>query len=205
MIHHIIIADDHSLILDGFEQTVLKYLPGARISKAKDKSTLFELLATTPADVLFQDIKFGKHDARDFIKEIKDKYPTLKIVIISTLADEQTVNAMLKQGIDGYISKTDDSTEVLNVFEKLITNERYLSSGVRKTGTHHTPAQQVFLTARERQVLSHIINGKTTKEIGSIMCLSDKTIEIHRSNLFIKFDVKNVAILVKKAIYEGYS
>lgn len=201
---NIIIADDHSLIQDGFERIVLSHFPLSVVHKAKDKPTLLEVLKDHPADILFQDIKFGANDARDFIKTIKEQYPQLKIIIISTLADELTINTLLKQGVDGYISKTDDSSELLAAFEKLDKGEQYLSPEIKNTGIQKVTTTSVFLTERERQILSYIINGKTTKEIAALVFLSYKTIEIHRSNLFLKFDVKNVAALVKKAIFEGF-
>jgi len=205
MIQKIIIADDHSLILDGFENIIHSHFPDITIYRVKDKLSLFELLRTHKIDLLFQDIKFGKHDARDFIKELKQEFQDLKIIMISTLNDQNTIQMLLKQNINGYISKADDSAEIIKAINQISSGQKYLSSGIKNTHFHFTPSNEIFLTVREKEILSLIINGFTTKEIANQLFLSDKTVEVHRSNLFMKFDVKHVAALVKKAIYAGYS
>lgn len=201
MIKNVIIADDHSLILDGFEKTLHKYRPELKIFKARNRSGLMKILAENPMDVLFQDVKFGTSDARDFMAEIRQNYPRLKILAISTFNDQATVKILVKQGIDGYISKTDDSRELLAALESLEKGEMYISPEVRKSAS---PAEELSLTSGERKVLSLIVEGLTTREIAETIHLSEKTVEIYRSNLLVKFDVRNVATLVKKAIFEGF-
>lgn len=201
MIKHIVIADDHSLILDGFEKALQKFRPHLQILKAKSKTGLMNLLAENPVDVLFQDVKFGSSDARDFMEELRKMYPDLKIIVISTFNDQATVKALIKQGVYGYISKTDDSRVLFEALECVERGELYLSPDVKMTATY---ADELSLTSGERKVLSLISEGLTTREIAARVYLSEKTVEIYRSNLLVKFDVRNVAALVKKAIYEGF-
>ncbi len=201
MIENVAIADDHSLILDGFEKILQRDRPDLKIFKVKNKPGLMKVLAENRVDVLFQDVKFGAFDARDFIEEIRRHYPKLKILIISTFNDQTTVKALFKQGVDGYISKADDSKELLAALESMERGETFFSPEVKRT---NTTTIGLSLTSGERKVLLLIMEGFTTRQIAGKVHLSEKTIEIYRSNLLVKFDVRNVAALVKRAIYEGF-
>lgn len=202
----ILIADDHSLIIDGFITVLKNQDPSISCYKATDKLELFEILKTHSIDILFQDIMFGKSDARDFIKEIKENYPKLKIIIISSLADENTVNTLFKQDVDGYLLKSDPKEEIFRALESIKKEEKFISKGLVNNGNQNLirQKQNILLTPREKEILSLILQEKTTKEIAELVFLSEKTVENHRTNLFIKFDVKNLAGLVKKAILEGF-
>lgn len=204
----IAIIDDHELILDGFANAVLQAFPNSFILTASDEYGLFELLERHKIDILFLDIRLRRSDARDFMKKIRTGYPSLKIIIISSLSDLPTIETLFKQGADGYLLKSDPKEEIpqaiRTVFEK---GERFVSKGVESRYFAHNIVKShpsKHLTPREKEVLAMILKGKTTKEISSSIYISEKTVENHRANLFIKFDVKNVASLVKKAILEGH-
>src|SRR5690606_30038414 len=106
---NIVIADDHSLILEGFSKYIKKERPTYVVAAVDNKSDLLRHLNAHKVDILFQDIKFRNDDAREFIKDIKVKFPDIKIIIISTLTDAFTVNTLFNQGVDGFIAKSDDN------------------------------------------------------------------------------------------------
>lgn len=202
----IAVADDHSLVLSGFQNLISTELPQVEVYAASNKPALLELLAGQAIDILFQDIKFGRHDAREFVKSLRETYPSMKIVAISTLSDEATVNMLFKQGIQGYVSKSDGGEEIVSAIKAVMRGETYFSATIRENMAVHRIVQpsKVVLTAREKEVLAKIISGKTIKEAADELFLSEKTIETYRANLFLKFDVTHVASLVKRAILEGY-
>lgn len=202
----IAVADDHSLVLNGFQSLISAELPQVEVFAANNKAALLDLLATHRIDILFQDIKFGRHDAREFVKSLREGYPHMKIVAISILSDEATVNMLFKQGIHGYVAKSDGGDEIVSAIEAVHRGETYVSSCIRENMSVHRMAQpsKVVLTAREKEVLATIISGKTIKDAADELFLSEKTIETYRANLFLKFDVTHVASLVKRAILEGY-
>lgn len=202
----IAVADDHGLVLDGFLNLFATALPSAQVYTVQNKLRLFNLLERSRIDVLFQDVKFGRHDAREFVKSIRESFPELKIIVISSLSDEQTVTMLAKQGIHGYVSKSDGSAEILAAINAVMDGQVFFSKDVLENSvTHHsTKPSKIVLTAREKEVLAAILDGKTTREAAESLFLSEKTIETYRANLFLKFDVTNVAGLVKRAILEGY-
>jgi len=200
----VLVADDHELIIDGFVTVIENYDASIECYRATNKFELFETLESVSVDMLFQDVMFGKNDARSFIKEIKEKYPELKIIIISTLEDNNTVETLLKQGVDGYLAKSDSSNEIISALKAVSEGKTFISNNLKKQGTTSLRKNTIILTPREKEVLSLILQEKTTKEIADKVCLSEKTVENHRANLFIKFGVKNLAGLVKQAILEGF-
>lgn len=204
----ILIVDDHQLILDGFVHAVRQTYPHSHIHTALDERGLFDLLAEIPVDILFLDIRLRRSDARDFMKKIRTVYPHLKIVIISSLDDLPTIETLFKQGADGYLLKSDPKTEIGRAIKTVYNeNKKFMSHGIESkyfANNIFKSHQPTHLTPREKEILSLILKGKTTKDIGKTLFISEKTVENHRANLFIKFDVKNVASLVKKAILEGH-
>lgn len=206
---NILVSDDHQLILDGIGSYLKTCYSSSEISFAKTKSALINALKTQEFDVLLQDIRLGKDDAREFIKEIFKIQPSLKVIIVSTLFDTLTVKTLLNQGVHGYVIKVDGLEEIHQAIEAVQSGEVYLSQALQKqlisTSLSNSDDQaEIRLTGREREVLTEILNEKSTKAIAEILFISEKTVEGYRANLFVKFDVKNVAGLVKKAIIRGF-
>lgn len=201
----IAIADDHDLIVDGFLNLLAAELPEAAVFTARNKPELLALLARETIDILFQDIRFGRYDTGELVQFLRGQYPDMKIVAISAYSVREVVQILFKQGIDGYISKADASDEILDAIGAVQEGQTYFSSDIRGDRGSHVPAQDnVELTAREKEVLDAIIAGKTIRETADELFLSAKTIETYRAALFVKFEVANVASLVRRAILEGY-
>lgn len=205
---NILVVDDHQLILDGFVAAVRKAHPDFHVFTASDHTTLFECLVEHGnIDVLFLDIRLQHSDARSFVKTLRVNYSKLKIIIISSMDDLPTIETLFKQGVDGYLLKADPKSEIMRAIHVVREGGKFVSKGIEERYFSQSlikPKQLLQLTPREKEILSHILAGKTTKEIAQTVFLSEKTIENHRSSLFIKFDVKNVAGLVREAILQGY-
>lgn len=206
---NILVSDDHQLILDGIGSYLKTNYPDSTISFAKTKSALIHALKSGPFDVLLQDIRLGNDDAREFIKEIFEAQSEVKVIIVSTLFDTLTVKTLLNQGVCGYVIKVDGLEEIQLAIDAALKGEVYLSQELQKqlinsSLTNEEASQHVHLTQREREVLREILNEKSTKAIADTLFISEKTVEGYRANLFVKFDVKNVAGLVKKAILQGF-
>ena len=204
---NILIADDHHLVLEGLTN-VLETMENVEIFQAKNKNLLLYQLRSHKIDILFQDILFGDYNAREFIKEIIKEFPSLKIIIISSISDLEVVDSLFKQGVHGYLLKSDDLSEISSSIATVMNDQIYISTEIRDLTYREKRLDiksTVVLTPREKEVLRLILKEKTTNEIGENLNVSTKTVEKHRANLFIKFEVKNVVGLVTKAIMEGYS
>ena len=196
---NILFADDHTLILDGLKTVIQGHFSDSKIETALNKTELFNKLKWDKYDVLIQDIKFGDSNANDFIGELKQTYPDLRILILSSVSDVVSIQKMLKK-VDGYVLKSESVTEIIEGIKALSLNEKYLSTVVASKINAVNIPNEIVLSKREKEVLEVIMQEKSTKEIADILCISVKTVEMHRSNLFLKLNVKNLTGLVKQVI-----
>lgn len=196
-----IIADDHPLIVEGFEKVLKMLFADAIIFKAYNKEELQSILKKESDTILFLDIMFGTEDAREFVNDITKQYPMLKIVAISTLSDQITIDTMLDGGVKAYLVKSDSKDVILQAIKAINNGEVFLSPSVK---THYRQQTKLVLSRREKEILQLILKENTNKEIAAELNVSEKTVEHHRANLLIKFDAKNIAGLVKNAVLAGY-
>lgn len=196
---NIILADDHQLILDGLLSVLKRQLSNANIKGVLNKTELFSTLRHQPFDLLIQDLKFGKDDARDFLNEIRSEFPMLKIVLLTTVSDSVTIKRLSKK-VDGYILKSEALDEIIAAVNHISAGETYFSKASEAKINQLIPDNTILLTRREKEVLEVIMKEKSIKEIAQELHISEKTVELHRSTLFLKLNVKNITGLVKKAI-----
>ena len=200
---NILIAEDHALIVEGLKS--LLESDGHSVFHAPDELVLNRLMSDKQIDLLIQDIRFGKVDARTIIPAIRENFPGLKILVLTSLDDLASVQSILATNIQGYVIKTEPSDLILEAIEVISAGNTYLSPEVQSVLVGKLNASpEIQLSTREKGVLNGILDEKSTKEIAEALFISEKTVEHYRSSLFTKFDVKNVSGLVKKAILLGF-
>lgn len=195
----LILADDHQLILDGLLAVLKRQFPDAIFSSVLNKNELFHSLRKEPFDILIQDLKFDLDNAKDFIADLREEFPTLKIILLTTVSDSVTIKQLSKK-VDGYILKSESLEEIITAVNQVQSGKSYFSKLAERKMNLLVPDDSIVLTRREREVLEIIMEEKSNKQIAEELFISEKTVELHRSNLFIKLDVKNITGLVKKAI-----
>jgi DNA-binding NarL/FixJ family response regulator len=196
---NILLADDHPLVLDGLKSAIERKFSNANLYTALNADALFEHLKSHEIDILFQDIKFGETHARDILKDLKQNYPKLKIIVLTSVADTTSIQQFL-QRTNGYIIKSESIDIIFEAIEAVQLGEQYLSPEVKRKLSQIHSTSEIILTRRERDVLELILKAKSIKEIAQALKISEKTVEMHRGNLFVKLEVKNVSGLVQKAI-----
>jgi DNA-binding NarL/FixJ family response regulator len=195
----IILADDHQLILDGLLTVLKRQFPGAIFKGVLNKTELFQLLREEPFDILIQDLKFGADNAKDFLGDLREEFPALKIILLTTVSDSVTIKQLSKK-VDGYILKSESLEEIITAVNQVKIGNSYFSKLAEQKMNLLVPDDSIVSTRREREVLAIIMEEKSNKQIAEELFISEKTVELHRSNLFVKLDVKNITGLVKKAI-----
>lgn len=199
----ILIVEDHSLIAEGLRHFLAK--ENHEILHASRMEEVMNLLVDVKPGILIQDLRIGQTDARAFLPEIIKTYPDLPILVLTSLDDVGSIQSTLALGVHGYVIKSENLHCVVSAINSLSRGRNYLSPLTRELleGKEHTePAIQ--LSVREKEVLKGILEEKSTREIAEKIFVSEKTVEHYRSSLFIKFNVKNVSGLVKKAILAGF-
>jgi len=199
----IVIAEDHSLIVEGLR--ALLEAKGHAVNHARNDLELFSILRSKSIDVLIQDIRFGKIDARTIIPTIREEFPDVRILALSSLDDLASIQSVLATNVSGYVIKNEPTNLILEAIETIQNGNTYLSPEVQSVLVRKSvQSDEILLSEREKSVLKGILDEKSTKEIAEVLFVSEKTVEHYRSSLFSKFDVKNVSGLVKKAILLGF-
>jgi DNA-binding NarL/FixJ family response regulator len=204
------LADDHVLFREGIRMIVGQMEAINLTVEASDGQELLEKLDGAPVDVVLLDLEMKKLGGLDTLVLIRERWPDVKVIILSMHAEPQIISHLMSKGASAYLMKDATKQElekaIREVFEKgIYFNDRTSSSlllGLRNRNQKIHPGTQ--LSAREQEVLQLICAELTTMEIAEKLFISERTVEGHRKNLCSKLNVKNTAGLVKKAIALGY-
>lgn len=202
---HVLLADDHTIVLDGLELLLSTFDFVKKVNKAVDEYSLYNVLENgTMPDVILLDVVFGTSDGREICKKLKKQYPSVKIIALTSYSDTATVKSSIQAGFDGYLLKSEDRQTVMQALQAVVEGEQFFSPQVKNVFFQQSVAKtKPTLTKREEEILKLIIEEKTTREIAEALFISEKTVENHRANLMLKLDAKNLVGLVKKAISTG--
>jgi DNA-binding NarL/FixJ family response regulator len=157
-----------------------------------------EGLAQALPDVLLLDIGLPDGDGVDFCAEIKKIYPELKIIMLTTYKEFSIAKRALHSGALGYILKNAESEEMLAGIKTVSRGEQFLCEEIDLLLREKRSEGVVWLSNREKEILKHIADGCTTKEIADLIFRDVETVRTYRRHLLIKLDAKNTAEVVKK-------
>lgn len=192
---NILIADDHLLIVEGLKTLLNKHYKNCSIYSATDKTQLFDQLKQHDFNILIQHVRFGNDNAQDFINEIITSYKNLKVIILTSISNSLIINKLLKEKISGFVLKNEVAETIVNAIDLAFENKFYVSDSVTKSIVGKD--EGIVLSKREKEVVLEILNEKSISQIAQTLNISPKTVEMHRNNLFLKLNVKNITGLVK--------
>ena len=203
------IVDDHPLVINGL-QNMLSHHSFITLSGAcLDGDSLLDGLKTELPDVLLLDIQMPGKTGDELVPVLLKKYPALKIIALTNFDSTLYANNMFKLGVHGYVLKSAEEKVIINAIETVYNGGDFIEEGLKqkmeqlKEKVAKTVFAKCSLTPRETDVLKHIVNGETSQEIANNLFLSLRTVENYRLNIQLKLDVKNTAMLVKKALQMG--
>jgi two-component system response regulator NreC len=207
----IILADDHEVVRDGLCSLIERETDMEVIAQAINGRQTVELAKELHPDVIVMDIAMPDLNGIEATRQIVAEHPEIMIVALSMHSDRGFVAEMLKAGAAGYVPKDRPGKEVIAAVRTVIKKGVYLppslASLVVDGFVRHRPDAKagVFavLTAREREVLQLLAEGKSIKQVAALLHVSVSTIETHRRNIMEKLEIYSVAELTKYAIREG--
>ncbi len=207
----ILLADDHKIIREGLRNLIEKQAGFEVIAEAEDGLTAVKKAKKLAPDVVVMDIGMPGLNGIEATRQILADSPQAKIIALSMHSERHFVSEMLKAGASAYLLKDSAFEELVQAIRASRANKIYLSPSIAdkviKDYITHIPGENFsafsILTKREREILQLIAEGKSTKEIASLLFISIKTIETHRQNIMEKLDLRSVAELTKYAIREG--
>lgn len=208
----IAIADDYKIFRDGLKVGLSADDRLEVIMEADNGEDLMKALETFAPDVILMDLKMPIMDGMEATKEVRKKYPAMKVLIVTMYEDDKFIIHLMENGANGYLLKNAEPEEIKKsifaVYENGyyfndLVNRALLKKLVLKNNFKPSFNQNVELTERELQVLKLICEEKTAVEIGKEIFLSPRSVEGIRQRLIEKIGVRNTAGLVMFAIKNG--
>jgi DNA-binding NarL/FixJ family response regulator len=207
----VLLVDDHRLMREGLRK-ILESTPGIEVvGEAEDGRSALAAVAEERPEVVVMDVGMAGMNGIDATQRLRKDHPEVRVVALSTHADKRYVRNMIRAGASAYVLKESASEDLLRAVRAAAQGEHYLSpqitgSLLESWTTPMVPeSSSVYevLGAREREVLRHLAEGKTSKEIATQLGLSIKTVETHRRNITQKVGIHSIAELTKYAVREG--
>ncbi|MEQ9425329.1 MAG: response regulator transcription factor [Cyclobacteriaceae bacterium] len=203
----ILIADDHQIIIDGIKSIIEGEGHLELTGQAHTGIEVLEFLRRNKIDLAILDINMPELDGVETTRVIRDKYPDIKILILTMYNKAEFVKNMAEAGAHGFILKNTGRDEMLMAIELLMEGKTYYGQEVTKTLLDSYKKDkntvEVKLTTRELDVLQLLADGLTTPEIAEKLFISTHTVESHRKNLLSKTGEKTSAGLVRYALDNG--
>jgi len=200
----IVVLDDHTLFRAGLVAILKKESKFEIVGEYKSFAPIRPLIPTLNAHIVLVDISLGKESGLDVAKYIKNVNPSLKVIILSTHKEEFYVVNALDAGVDGYIHKDAEPDELITGIHKVLNGQKFYSveiSGLLINNIYNKSHRGLpFLTNKEKEVIQHLMEGHSSKEIADILDVSPRTVETHRANVLSKFGLKNTTELIKKVV-----
>ncbi len=198
----VLIADDHELIREGLKKVLVKEAELILAGEAADAAGLFTKLRYTRCDVLILDINLPDRNGMDVLKELRSRYPDIKVLILSMYPEEQYAGRMIRSGASGYFTKGNASEDLLKAIKKVYRGERYVSPAFAEKLAidflcHPDKEPHAGLSDREYQVLLLLGMGKSVHDIAVQLHLSVNTIHTYRRRIFGKTDLHTNADIMR--------
>ena len=204
----ILIADDHGVVAEGLKHLIEAQPDMQVVAMAPDGREAVRLAREAAPDVVLMDLSMPELNGADATRSILERDARCRVIVLSMYADRAYVRRALKAGASGYVVKRSAAKEVVEAIRAVYAGQRYLSSKVADVVIDDYAAEDkqdplARLSAREREVLQLLAEGRTGAEIATRLALSQKTVETYRARLVEKLGIRDVAGLVKFAIQRG--
>lgn len=201
----ILIADDHPIFRAGLKEILSKGRDVKSIGEAEDGHKVLELARKKRWDVVVLDIVMPGRDGLEVLQTLRREQPTLPVLILSALPEDQLAVRFLKAGAAGYLTKDKAPEVLLTAVRRVRGGGKYISESLAERVISELDAKTAkpsheTLSDREYQVMRLIASGRTIKEIAEALFLSVRTISTYRSRLLTKMKINTNAELIRYAL-----
>jgi DNA-binding NarL/FixJ family response regulator len=203
----ILIADDHGVVAEGLKSLVEAQSDMEVVGVVGDGREAVRLARDAQPDVIVMDLSMPELNGADATRAILQRDPRCRVIVLSMYAEREYVRRALKAGAAGYVVKRSAAKELVDAIRAVHAGQRYLSPRVADVVIDDYAEERddplARLSAREREVLQLLAEGRTGAEIAQRLSLSQKTVETYRARLVEKLGIRDVAGLVCFAIQRG--
>lgn len=196
------IVDDHFMVIEGIHSLLQNEKDIVWMGNAANAESCLGFLQQHRPDVILMDINLPDKSGIDLCREVKELYPAVQILGLSTFNQQSFIEKMMNNGASGYVVKNATQQELMEAIHTVAKGKQFLSFdaalALRKPDTlSNIPV----ITRREKEVLELIADGMTNNEIAQKLFISSTTVDTHRKNLLTKFEAKNTASLIRIAAH----
>lgn len=201
----VILADDHTLVLEGFRRLLETHCE--LLATVGDGQDLLQAVAQHRPDIVILDISMPVMNGIEAARTLKAKFPSMKLVFVTMHADPAYLRAAFQAGASGYILKQSLSDELTQALHTVLRGQTYVTPLIAKDvvdgvlGSDKQPL--IELTARQQEVLQLIVDGLSAKDIAAKLSISHRTVEFHKAQLMQQLDLHSSVELIKFALTNG--
>ncbi|MBN8782481.1 MAG: response regulator transcription factor [Terrimonas ferruginea] len=199
----IFIVDDHYMVIEGIRSLLKNEETIEWMGHASNAASCLNFLKQYRPDVILMDVNLPDKNGTELCKEVKEMYPSVLVLGLSTFNQQAVIHNMVDSGASGYLLKNASKEEIIDAIATVMKGRQYLSSeaalAMKETGKN-----KPVISRREKEILLLIASGLSNAEIAGKLFISIATVNTHRKSLLEKFEVKNTALLIGKAIRFGF-
>lgn len=196
------IVDDHYMVIEGIRSLLQHEKDIEWMGHATNAASCLSFLKQQQPDVLLMDINLPDKNGIELCREVKESYPALLILGLSTFNQQAVIQDMMMNGASGYVLKNATKDELMEAIQVVLAGKNYFSFEAA-LALRESKQSQPLITRREKEVLRLIAEGLTNAEISEKLFISIPTVNTHRKSLLEKFGAKNTAILISMASRQG--
>ncbi|HVY84710.1 MAG TPA: response regulator transcription factor [Caulobacterales bacterium] len=198
-----LIADDHELFRSGLKQLLLDALDAEEVREAETLDEAIEILTNDGAgDLVLVDLRMPGMSGAEALAALRDGFPDAKIAVVSAVEDRSEIFAALSAGVHGYILKSLPAADIAEAIRQIVAGRIYVppALGKREPGAplESPPPNSDKLTARQKEVLTELLKGRSSKEIARTLEIAEGTVKIHLAAIYRAIGVRTRAEAIAK-------
>jgi DNA-binding NarL/FixJ family response regulator len=202
----ILLVDDHALVRQGLRSLLIQEGLSV-VGEAADGLEAIEKIRSLSPDIVVMDISMPAQNGLNVAREVHKFFPQVKVILLSQHTEDMYIADALEACVAAYVLKSQASSDLVHAIKQVSSGKVYyspdISAAVLAAYKAKLEDRPDALTLRERQVLQLIAEGKSTRDVASLLFISVKTAETHRTRLMQKLDIHETASLVRYAIRRG--
>jgi len=201
-----LVVDDHPVVRRGICQILEEVSGPVHITEASNAMEALKMIRSNHFHMVLLDINLPDRTGLDLLEDLRNAHPDVKILMVSMYPEEQYAIRALKAGASGYLTKESASNELLAAIDKILHGGRYITQSIAERifdAIDQNGPPHDLLSNRELEVLIQIAKGRSLKEIGQTLGLSEKTISTYRSRILEKMELNSNADMVRYALTQN--